>query len=280
MNSKYTGLQVENLLDQVSGKTVYTAGSGITISDEGVISAEGGSGGGSGGVSKEDFDSATQAIAKSLLELEKTEEKLINHVERDYYNKTVADKRFVDNNELNDRIAAYMQTDEYKAIHEPLERATAAAIVKLEERVTSVEENAGGGSSYDDTEIRGLISANTEAIETKAESAHTHTLGDITDYTAPTYKTINGQSILGEGNIVVEGGSGGCSSYDDTEVRELINTKANIEHKHKITDLIGVIQTIESGLYFIDSNLNIGVKIDDKGIHAKNIIEYDIVKTD
>ena len=110
----------------------------------------------------------------------------------------------------------------------------------------------------------------------KANTAHTHTLGDITDYTQPTYKTINGQSILGHGDIVIESGS----SYDDTEVRELINNKANIEHKHKITDLLGVIQTIESGLYFIDSNLNIGVKIDEKGIHAKNIIEYDIVKTD
>ena len=118
-----------------------------------------------------------------------------------------------------------------------------------------------------------------ELLTGKANTAHTHTLGDITDYTAPTYKTINGESILGEGNITIEGGSGGAS-YDDTEVRELINGKANIEHKHKITDLIGVIQTIESGLYFIDSNLNIGVKIDEKGIHAKNIIEYDIVKTD
>ena len=250
MNSKYTGLQVENLLDQVIGKTVYTAGSGITISDEGVISAEVGS----GGVSKDDFDSATQAIAKSLLELEKTEEKLISHVDRDYYNKTVADKKFVDNNELNDRIAAYMQTDEYKAIHEPLERATAAAIVKLEERVTSVEENAVGGE-YDDSEIRGLILANTEAIETKANIAHTHTLDDITDYTAPTYKTINGQSILGEGDIVIEGGSGG-SSYDDTEVRELINGKANIEHTHTLSDITDYAEHYYTSDY-IDSRLRV-----------------------
>ena len=91
-----------------------------------------------------------------------------------------------------------------------------------------------------------------------------------------TLKMITGISSITEGNITIEGGS----SYDDTELRELINGKANIEHKHKITDLLGVIQTIESGLYFIDSNLNIGVKIDEKGIHAKNIIEYDIVKTD
>ena len=75
-----------------------------------------------------------------------------------------------------------------------------------------------------------------QLLTNKANTAHTHTLGDITDYTAPTYKTINGQSILGEGNITIEGGSGGAS-YDDTEVRELINGKANAVHTHTIGDI-------------------------------------------
>ena len=75
-----------------------------------------------------------------------------------------------------------------------------------------------------------------ELLTSKANTAHTHTIGDITDYVAPTYKTINGQSILGEGNITIEGGSGGAS-YDDTEVRELINGKANIEHTHTLSDI-------------------------------------------
>ena len=75
-----------------------------------------------------------------------------------------------------------------------------------------------------------------ELLTSKANTAHTHTLGDITDYTAPTYKTINGQSILGEGNITIEGGSGGAS-YDDTELRELINTKANAAHTHTLNDI-------------------------------------------
>ena len=73
-----------------------------------------------------------------------------------------------------------------------------------------------------------------ELLTSKANTAHTHTLNDITDYTQPTYKTINGQSILGEGNITIEGGG---SSYDDTEVRELINGKANIEHTHTLNDI-------------------------------------------
>ena len=72
-----------------------------------------------------------------------------------------------------------------------------------------------------------------ELLTGKANTAHTHTLSDITDYTAPTYKTINGQSIIGEGNITIEGGA----SYDDTEVRELINGKANIEHTHTLSDI-------------------------------------------
>ena len=41
-NSKYTGTDIESMLDSVNDKTVYTAGSGITITN-GVISAEGGS---------------------------------------------------------------------------------------------------------------------------------------------------------------------------------------------------------------------------------------------
>ena len=126
-NSKYIGSEVEQLLDQVSGKTVYTAGSGITISDEGVISAEGGS----------------------------------------------------------------------------------------------------GGASYDDTEIRELING-------KANIEHTHTLNDITDYTQPTYKTINGQSIIGEGDIVIEGGSGGVD-------------KESIDSIEK---------TVSSGLYDLNSKIN------------------------
>ena len=66
-NSKYIGSEVEQLLDQVSGKTVYTAGSGITISDKGVISAEGGSGGGesalSGYTTTEHFDRLEKTVS-------------------------------------------------------------------------------------------------------------------------------------------------------------------------------------------------------------------------
>ena len=89
-NSKYIGSEVEQLLDQVSGKTVYTAGSGITISDEGVISAEGGSGGGeselSGYTTTEHFDRLEKTVSTALYDY--------NTKIRDRYTKKESDKLF------------------------------------------------------------------------------------------------------------------------------------------------------------------------------------------
>ena len=89
-NSKYIGSEVEQLLDQVSGKTVYTAGSGITISDEGVISAEGGSGGGeselSGYTTTEQFDRLEKTVSTVLYDY--------NTKIRDRYTKKQSDDRY------------------------------------------------------------------------------------------------------------------------------------------------------------------------------------------
>ena len=41
-NSKYTGTDIESMLDSVNAKSIYSGGTGITITN-GVISAEGGS---------------------------------------------------------------------------------------------------------------------------------------------------------------------------------------------------------------------------------------------
>ena len=89
-NSKYIGSEVEQLLDQVSGKTVYTAGSGITISDEGVISAEGGSGGGeselSGYTTTEQFDRLDKTVSTVLYDY--------NTKIRDRYTKAISDAKY------------------------------------------------------------------------------------------------------------------------------------------------------------------------------------------
>ena len=63
-----------------------------------------------------------------------------------------------------------------------------------------------------------------ELLASKANTAHTHTLSDITDYTAPTYKTINGQSILGEGDIVIEGGSGGVDKESIDSIEKTVSS--------------------------------------------------------
>ena len=63
-----------------------------------------------------------------------------------------------------------------------------------------------------------------ELLTSKANTAHTHTLSDITDYTAPTYKTINGQSILGEGNITIEGGSGGVDKESIDSIEKTVSS--------------------------------------------------------
>ena len=131
-NSKYIGSEVEQLLDQVSGKTVYTAGSGITISDEGVISAEGGSGGGeselSGYTTTEHFDRLEKTVSTVLYDYNtkirdrytkkqsdakyQPKGKYISKTEakKEYYNNDYIDSKLIviaaALNELSDRIAA------------------------------------------------------------------------------------------------------------------------------------------------------------------------------
>ena len=66
--------------------------------------------------------------------------------------------------------------------------------------------NGQDGEEYDDTELRGLI----------AEKQNTLVSGS-------NIKTINNQSLLGSGNITIEGGSGGTSDYTDLTNKPQIN---------------------------------------------------------
>ena len=64
---------------------------------------------------------------------------------------------------------------------------------------------------YDDTELRKMIEGKQDTLES-----------------GKTIKTINGQSILGEGNLEIEGGG---ESYDDTEIRaELDELSARVDN--------------------------------------------------
>ena len=101
----------------------------------------------------------------------------------------------------------------------------------------------GGGSSYDDTELRNSLNAVTERVDdlsseiadkyVKPDSGIPSSDLDVSvqeslekaDTAIQKVKTINGQSIEGEGNIDISGGGG---SYDDTEIRNELSRKADV----------------------------------------------------
>lgn len=216
-NSKYTGQQVEALLDSVSGKTIYTQGSGITIEDGaiGVSSALT-----SDFVSNERFESLEEVVAQALISgdtpdmsgyytsaqtdtllaakqdtlVSGTNIKTINNtsilgegnieisgggsIDEDMYNglqKAVAkiltdqkaknkeidsslaskpsmseiEAQFVNNNELEAALVAFMRSDAYHAIHDPQEHAIAAGLNDLDSRVTTLEQDSGGSTPVD-----------------------------------------------------------------------------------------------------------------------------------
>ena len=132
-NSKYIGSEVEQLLDQVSGKTVYTAGSGITISDEGVISAEGGSGGGeselSGYTTTEHFDRLEKTVSTVLYDF--------NTKIRDRYTKKQSDGKYQPKGKyLTVKSLMPYYTSDY--VDSKL-RVISAALNDLKDRIASLE---------------------------------------------------------------------------------------------------------------------------------------------
>ena len=92
---------------------------------------------------------------------------------------------------------------------ESAEYVVAESLVSLDKRVGLLEANSGStGEAYDDTEIRALITTNAENIE--ALSGRTISYNDLTDKpeipVLPEFKTINGETIIGTGDITISGG--------------------------------------------------------------------------
>ena len=133
-NSKYIGSEVEQLLDQVSGKTVYTAGSGITISDEGVISAEGGSGGGeselSGYTTTEHFDRLEKTVSTVLYDY--------NTKIRDRYTKKQSDAKYQPKGKYISQTEAKKEYYNNDYIDSKL-RVISAALNELSDRIAALE---------------------------------------------------------------------------------------------------------------------------------------------
>ena len=92
-------------------------------------------------------------------------------------------------------------------------------------RIEALEQKEDADTIYDDTEIRGLIAGKQDAGDYALKSE----LPDMSNVATkdeipviPEFKTINGNSIVGTGNITIEGGG---QAYDDTEIRNLIAGK-------------------------------------------------------
>lgn len=122
-----------------------------------------------------------------------------------------------------------------------------------DDRLTALE-SSGPGTGYDDTEVRSLIQGNTDALDDKSDTTHTHPPQDTThthdEYLTelPAHDHPHDHSEYADAQALADhlanhpSGDGG--SYDDTEVRGLIqdNTdalanKSDTTHTHDEPDL-------------------------------------------
>lgn len=186
-NSKYSGATVEALLDAVSGKTIYEAGEGITIVG-GVISSTGGGGGGS--IDEDMYNGLQKAVAKILTD-QKAKNKEIDSSLAAKPSMSEIEAQFVNNNELEAALVAFMRSDAYHAIHDPQEHAIAAGLNDLDSRVTTLEQDSGGtpvdlSAYYTSAETLnqiGIASAATmTAVSQAIENEHYLTSADTQNY--------------------------------------------------------------------------------------------------
>ena len=108
---------------------------------------------------------------------------------------------------------------------------------EIKNRLTALESKPDNDTIYDDTEIRGLIAGKQDTGDYALKSelpdmSNVATKDELPDMSnvatkdeipvIPEFKTINGNSIVGTGNITIESGG---QAYDDTEIRGLIAGK-------------------------------------------------------
>ena len=149
-------------------------------------------------------------------------------------------------NTLRNKVSALESIDhsQYLTEHQPLKTINGESIVgdgniiiegdgtvvqeyddtELRNRIEALEQKEDKDTIYDDTELRNKVSA-LEGID------HSQYLTEHQPL-----KTINGESIVGDGNIVIESGEGGTGGYDDTELRNRIEALEQKEDKDTIYD--------------------------------------------
>ena len=146
---------------------------------------------------------------------------------------------------------------------------------EVKNRLTALENKEDADTIYDDTEIRGLIAGKQDAGDYALKSelpnmSNVATKDEIP--VIPEFKTINGNSIIGTGNITIEGGG---QAYDDTEIRNLIRGKqdklseeqlANIDMDHSTFALKSELRNLDD--YALKSEIPTSTGLNEAEVNA------------
>ena len=146
---------------------------------------------------------------------------------------------------------------------------------EVKNRLTALENKEDADTIYDDTEIRGLIAGKQDAGDYALKSelpnmSNVATKDEIP--VIPEFKTINGNSIIGTGNITIEGGG---QAYDDTEIRNLIRGKqdklseeqlANIDMDHSTFALKSELPNLDD--YALKSEIPTSTGLNENEVNA------------
>lgn len=151
------------------------------------------------------------------------------------------------------------QTDLNNALENKVDKVTGKQL-STEDYTSAEKSKLASLNNYDDTEVRSLIDDKQDTL-----------------VSGTNIKTINNQSILGEGNLNIGGGSGGTSDYDELENKPQINNVTLTGNK-SLSDLginiparpetITIInnsvyaQTLSNGLYLISKTGEINFLMD------------------
>ena len=146
---------------------------------------------------------------------------------------------------------------------------------ELRNRIGALESKPDNDTIYDDTEIRDLIAGKQDAGDYALKSE----LPDMSNVATkdeipviPEFKTINGNSIIGTGNITIEGGG---QAYDDTEIRNLIRGKqdklseeqlANIDMDHSTFALKSELPNLDD--YALKSEIPTSTGLNEEEVNA------------
>lgn len=237
--------------------TVYTFKDGIMYQYDGERWNEFNSGSEGGSIDLSDYYTKEEVDRKI--------EEIVPTDLRNYYKKSETDALLnakADKSALNDLSGkvATISADTKDAVSETeLAQAIANQKFKTINGNTIVGEGniviSEGGESYDDSELRGKINDLSGKVE--SISADTVTEQELAQAIAnQQFKTINGESIKGSGNIVVTASTDLSNYYNKTEVDNKLSGKANTATTYTKTEVDNKIAEVNKVRYEYDASTN------------------------